>query len=333
MEGNVTTLTTSGTNPDLDPVPIRVGLSACLRGDEVRFNGGHSRQRYLTDTLGQFFEFVTACPEVEAGMGVPRPTVRLVAMGDKIRVIDPKNDIDWTAAMEDHAVGRVSMVDDYQLSGFILKSKSPSCGVSRVKVFAENGMPTYNGRGVFTTELLRRYPRLPVEEEGRLNDPSLRENFVERVFAYYRLRQVFKARWTVGSIVEFHTNEKLLLRAHHEVSYRKLGRLVAEAKAMPRAAFAAAYQQGFMDGMGYKSTVRKHANVLEHMLGYLRDTGDDLARRQARSAIDDYRNGLVPLIVPMTLFSYFAAQYDIGYLARQSYLNPHPKELMLRNHV
>jgi uncharacterized protein YbgA (DUF1722 family)/uncharacterized protein YbbK (DUF523 family) len=329
----MTTLTSSPT--DAEPVldPIRVGLSACLRGDEVRFNGGHSRQRYLTDTLGQFFEFVTACPEVEAGMGVPRPTVRLAAIGEKIRVIDPKNNIDWTAAMEEHAVGRASMVDEYQLSGFILKSKSPSCGVSRVKVYAENGMPTYDGRGVFTAELLRRYPRLPVEEEGRLNDPGLRENFVERVFAYHRLRRAFRARWTVGSIVEFHTNEKLLLRAHHEVSYRKLGRLVAEAKGMPRAAFAAEYQQGFMDGMGYKSTVRKHTNVLEHMLGFLRDTGDEMGREQARTAIADYRNGLVPLIVPMTLFSYLASRYNIDYLLRQSYLNPHPKELMLRNHV
>ena len=313
--------------------PIRIGLSACLKGDEVRFNGGHSRQRYLTDTLGLFFEFVTVCPEVEVGMGVPRPTVRLVAGGDKIRVIDPKNEIDWTAAMEEHAVGRVSMVDDDELSGFILKSKSPTCGVWRVKVYQEGGMPTHDGRGVFTEELLRRYPRLPVEEEGRLNDPALRENFVERVFAYHRLRQVFKARWTVGSIVEFHTNEKLLLRAHHEVTYRELGRLVAKAKSMPRPAFAAAYQQGFMTGMGYKSTVRKHTNVLNHMLGHLRDTGDDLARQQAHRSIEDYRNGLVPLIVPMTLFSYFAERYGIEYLARQSYLNPHPKELMLRNHV
>ena len=313
--------------------PIRIGLSACLRGDEVRFNGGHSRQRYLTDTLGQFFEFVTVCPEVEAGMGVPRPTVRLVKLGDRIRVIDPKNDIDWTAAMEDHAVDRVSMVSDYALSGFILKSKSPTCGVSRVKVYAESGMPTYDGRGVFTSELMRRYPRLPVEEEGRLNDPGLRENFVERVFAYHRLTRVFKKRWTIGSIVEFHTREKLLLRAHHEATYRVLGRLVAEGKSMPRAAFAAEYQQGFMDAMSYKSTVRKHTNVLEHMLGYLRKTGDELGRAQAYEAIQDYRNGLVPLIVPMTLFTYLARRHEITYLMNQSYLSPHPKELMLRNHV
>ncbi|MFW2383370.1 MAG: YbgA family protein [Acidimicrobiales bacterium] len=326
-------MTASDLRPVPDLAPIRIGLSACLRGDEVRWNGGHSRQRYLTDTLGQFFEFVTTCPEIEVGMTVPRPTVRLVASGDKIRVVDPKNGVDWTAALEDHAVQRVGMVDQSELSGFILKSKSPSCGMSRMKVFQENGMPTYDGRGVFAAELLRRYPRLPVEEEGRLNDPGLRENFVERVFAYDRLRKVFKKRWTIGSIVEFHTNEKLLLRAHHEVTYRRLGRLVAAAKDMPRPAFAAEYQQGFMDGMAYKSTVRKHTNVLEHMLGYLRDAGDDVARNQARTAISDYRTGLVPLIVPMTLFSYFAARYDIEYLTRQSYLNPHPKELMLRNHV
>lgn len=313
--------------------PIRIGLSACLRGDEVRFNGGHSRQRYLTDTLGQFFEFVTACPEVEAGMGVPRPTVRLAKLGNRIRVIDPKNDIDWTAAMEEHAVDRVSMVAEYGLSGFILKSKSPSCGVSRVKVYAENGMPTYDGRGVFTAELMRRYPRLPVEEEGRLNDPGLRENFVERIFAYHRLAGVFRKRWTVGSVVDFHTREKLLLRAHHEATYRKLGKLVAETKSMPRAAFAAEYQQGFMDAMGYKSTVRKHTNVLEHMLGYFRKTGDEVGRAQAYEAIQDYRNGLVPLIVPITLFSYLASRHGITYLTQQSYLSPHPKELMLRNHV
>ena len=313
--------------------PIRIGLSACLRGDEVRFNGGHSRQRYLTDTLGQFFDYVTVCPEVEVGMGVPRPTVRLVSLGEQIRVVDPKNEIDWTAAMEDHAVQRASVVEDEELSGFILKSKSPTCGVWRVKVYSEGGMPNMNGRGVFTAELLRRYPRLPVEEEGRLNDPALRENFVERVFAYHRLRKTFKARWTVGSIVEFHTREKLLLRAHHEATYRKLGRLVAGAKGMPRPAFAAEYQQGFMDAMGYKTTVRKHTNVLEHMLGYLRKTGDETGRQEAYGAVQDYRNGLVPLIVPMTLFSYLARRHNIDYLLQQSYLNPHPKELMLRNHV
>ncbi len=322
-----------GTKAQNAETPIRVGLSACLAGDEVRFNGGHSHQRYLTETLGQYFEYVTVCPEVEAGMGVPRPTVRLVADGEKIRVVDPKNGVDWTAAMEEHAAARTSMVTDNQLSGFILKSKSPTCGVSRVKVYGKNDMPTYDGRGVFTAELLRRYPRLPVEEEGRLNDPVLRENFVERVFAYDRLRTAFESGWTIGEIVDYHTSEKLLLRAHHEPTYRELGRLVAGAADIPRPAFAARYQQGFMDAMEVKSTVRKHTNVLEHMLGYLRDSGDEPARRQAHSSIADYRNGLVPLVVPMTLFLYLADRYEIDYLKRQSYLRPHPKELMLRNHV
>ena len=194
-------------------------------------------------------------------------------------------------------------------------------------------MPAATGRGIFAEELLRRYPRLPVEEEGRLNDPNLRENFIERVFAYDRLQTLFSGEWTIGAVVEFHSSEKLLLRAHNEVAYRELGRLVANAKPMPRAAFAAEYQQGFMEAMAHRSTTRRHVGVMEHMLGYLRDTGDDQARSEARSAIEDYRNGLVPLIVPMTLFRYLARRYDIEYLLRQSYLNPHPKELMLRNHV
>lgn len=313
--------------------PIRVGLSACLGGDEVRYNGGHSHQRYLTDTLGRFVEFVPVCPEVEAGMGVPRPTVRLARLADDIRVLDPANNVDWTAAMEDHATRRVAMVDEHQLDGFILKSKSPSCGAFRVKVYDGDRGATHRGRGVFAAELMRRYPRLPVEEEGRLNDPALRENFVERVFAHHRLRTLFAEPWTVGSIVEFHTNEKLLLQAHHQVTYRELGRLVAGAGDMPRNAFAAQYQQRFMHAMSYKSTVRKHTNVLEHMLGHLRRTGDEVARAQARSAIDDYRNGFVPLVVPMTLLAYLADRHEIKYLRRQSYLNPHPKELMLRNHA
>ena len=235
---------------------IRIGLSACLAGDEVRFNGGHSHQRYLTETLGQFFEYVTACPEIEAGMTVPRPAVRLVAAGEKVRVIDPKNGVDWTAAMEDHAVQRAGMVVDEGLSGFILKSKSPSCGMERVKVYDHNDVPNASGRGIFAEELLRRYPRLPMEEEGRLNDPNLRENFIERVFAYDRLQTLFNGDWTVGSIVEFHSSEKLLLRAHNEVAHRELGRLVANAKPMPRAAFAAKYQQGFMEAMAQRSSTR-----------------------------------------------------------------------------
>lgn len=327
-------MTSVTANPiNYSELPIKVGLSACLAGDEVRFNGGHSHQRYLTETLGQFFEYVTICPELEAGMTVPRPAVRLLSHGDRIRVVDPKNDVDWTAAMEDHAVRRAGIVDDEDLSGFILKSKSPSCGVERVKVYDHNDVPSPHGRGVFAAELLRRYPRLPVEEEGRLNDPSLRENFIERVFAYHRLQQVFAGDWTIGSIVDFHTSEKLLLRAHNEAAYRQLGRLVASAATQPRPAFAAEYQQAFMEAMAHKTTVGRHTNVLEHMLGYLRGTNDEQARQEARQAIEDYRSGLIPLIVPITLFGYLARRYGIEYLLQQSYLRPHPKELMLRNHV
>lgn len=312
---------------------IRIGLSACLAGDEVRGNGGHCRQHYLTDTLGVFFDYVKVCPEVEVGMGVPRPAVRLTADGERIRVVDPKNGVDWTAAMTTHAVRRAGVVAEENLSGFILKSKSPSCGVARVKVYDHNGVPSPRGRGVFADELVRRYPWLPIEEEGRLNDPVLRENFIERVFAYHRLRTAFSDGWKVADIVEFHTSEKLLLRTHDEATYGELGRLVAGAAAQPRPAFSAAYQQMFMNAMARPASVGRHVNVLQHMLGYLRHTGDEPARREARGAVEDYGNGYVPLIAPITLFRYLSVRYDIEYLLRQSYLQPHPKELMLRNHV
>jgi len=222
---------------------IRVGVSACLVGEEVRYNGGHTRARYLTDTLGQFFDYVPVCPEVEIGMGVPRPAVRLELGSGGVRMVDPVNGVNWTAAMTTHSRQRVGIVDDEGLLGFVLKKDSPSCGAWRVRVYGESGSPSRDGRGLFAQALLDRYPLLPVEEEGRLNDPGLRENFVERVFAYRRLRAAFRPRWTVGQIVAFHTREKMIVRAHDEAGYRALGRLVADAGRVPRSAFAAEYQE------------------------------------------------------------------------------------------
>ena len=312
---------------------IRIGVSACLLGEEVRYNGGHTRARYLTDTLGQFFEYVQVCPEVEIGMGVPRPAVRLEASAGGIRMVDPANGVDWTAAMTTHSRRRVGIVDDEDLLGFVLKKDSPSCGAWRVRVYGESGSPSRDGRGVFAQALLDRYPLLPVEEEGRLNDPSLRENFIERVFAYRRLRAAFRPRWTAGQIVAFHTREKMMVRAHDEAGYRALGRLVAEAGRLPRAAFAAQYQELFMAAMAKKATVKKHSNVLMHILGFFKSVDDNTARTDLRVAIEDYRLGLVPRIVPLTLIRYMAERHSVTLLLEQSYLNPHPKELMLLNHV
>ena len=311
---------------------IRIGVSSCVIGEEVRWNGGHSRQRYLTDMLGRFVEYVPVCPEVEVGMGVPRPTVRLVREGDELRMIDPKNEVDWTSSMQRLSRTRSSELADEGLHGFVLKKDSPTCGVFRVRIYTDSGVER-NGQGLFATALIQRMPHLPVEEEGRLNDARIRENFVERVFAYRRLNDLFRPRWTLGDVVAFHTREKLLLRAHDERGYRELGRLVANSKNVPRAAFADDYADRFMAIMRRPATVAKHANVLQHMLAFLRWADDDVGRAEMHDAIADYRAGLVPLVVPVTLVQHLARRHDQQILLDSSYLSPHPKELMLRNHV
>ena len=323
------------TDIDIRPVdadPVRIGVSSCVIGEEVRWNGGHSRQRYLTDMLGPFVEYVPVCPEVEVGMGVPRPTVRLVRENDDIRMIDPKNEVDWTSSMRRLSRTRSSELADAGLHGFVLKKDSPTCGVFRVRIYTDSGVER-NGRGLFATALIQRMPHLPVEEEGRLNDARIRENFVERIFAYRRLKDLFRPRWTVGDVVAFHTREKLLLRAHDERGYRELGKLVAGAKSVPRAAFADDYADRFMEVMKRPATVAKHANVLQHMLAFLRWQDDDVGRAEMHTAIADYRAGLVPLVVPVTLIQHLARRHEQQILLDSSYLSPHPKELMLRNHV
>ena len=324
-------MTTITINPTA-PVLIRIGVSSCIIGEEVRYNGGHARQRYLTDVLANFVEYVPVCPEVEVGMGVPRPTVRLVDRDGDLRMVDPKNEIDWTPAMRRLSRTRASEMAGEDLCGFILKKDSPTCGLERVKVYNDSGVRK-DGQGLFATALIERFPHLPVEEEGRLNDPILRENFIERVFAYRRLKDLFAPRWTARQVIEFHTREKLLLRAHDEVSYRALGRLVASIATIPRAAFPDQYTELFMKAMSRKATVAKHCNVLQHMVGFLRHAEDEPGRTEMAEAIEDYRAGLVPLIVPVTLIRHLARRHDQTIFLESSYLSPHPKELMLRNHA
>jgi uncharacterized protein YbgA (DUF1722 family) len=205
--------------------------------------------------------------------------------------------------------------------------------MERVRVYAENGMPSRDGFGMFAAALLRRYPNLPVEEEGRLSDPKLRENFVERVFAYRRLQDFFATRWTVGGLVAFHTAHKLVLLAHAPNAYRELGRDVAAAKKIPRPEFRREYETRFMSALKKLATPPRHVNVMQHMLGYFRDHLEEVARRELAAVIDDYARGLVPLIVPLTLIRHYVRRFEVEYLAGQVYLNPHPKELMLLNHV
>jgi uncharacterized protein YbgA (DUF1722 family)/uncharacterized protein YbbK (DUF523 family) len=322
----------------------RIGISRCLLGEEVRFDGGHKRDPFLIHTLGRAMEWVPVCPELEVGMGVPREAIHLVASPDgvpagasRVRLLGVKSGTDWTDRMVRYSRERTSDLAGLHLSGFILKKDSPSCGMERVRVktvrveLDEDGRrtaavqaSTRSGRGLFAQALLDEMSHLPAEEEGRLHDPPLRENFIERVFAYQRVRTFFSARWTLAGLVQFHT-------AHSRAGYAELGRMVAGAKQRPRAELASAYEALFMKTLTRLATPGRHADVMMHMVGHLKrriDTGD---RDELLAVIEDHRRGLVPLAVPVTLLRHHVRRQAMEYLTGQTYLEPHPRELALRS--
>jgi uncharacterized protein YbgA (DUF1722 family)/uncharacterized protein YbbK (DUF523 family) len=315
-----------------DDKPIRVGVSSCLLGYQVRFDGGHKRDRFLTDTVASFVEWVPVCPEVEIGLGVPRETLRLVRTGEGVRLIAASGK-DHTDSMRTWSKERVRQLEALELCGYVLKKGSPSCGMERVRLYERGGMASRATRGIFADELMRHFSRLPVEEEGRLNDAPLRENFLERVFAYRRLRNLFRDGWRRSHLVDFHAAHKLQLMSHSPAAYRELGRLVAGCKRYRPAELRETYADKFMEALRHRATVRRHVNVLQHTIGYFREHLDDASRDELRRLVEDYRNGLVPLVVPLTLVRHHVRRFDVAYLQHQAYLDPHPKELMLRNHV
>lgn len=316
----------------IDSPTLRLGVSSCLLGNAVRFDGGHKRDRFVTDLLGPLVEWVPVCPEVEVGMGAPRPALRLVRDGDDVRMVEVQSGRDHTRPMHRYSARRVRTLKELDLCGYILKKDSPSCGMTRVKLYGE-GMPSRAGTGLFASVLMQAYPNLPVEDEGRLNDSKLRENFIERVFAYQRLRALFRARWTRGQVVDFHSAHKLQLMAHSTVAYRGLGRLVGNLKQMPRGDFQEQYESGFMAALSRVATPGRNTNVLQHAAGHLKAMLDSPSRTELAELIHDYRRGLVPLVVPITLIGHYVRVHDVEYLRGQVFLEPHPKELMLRNHV
>jgi uncharacterized protein YbgA (DUF1722 family)/uncharacterized protein YbbK (DUF523 family) len=311
--------------------PIRLGVSACLLGDEVRYDGGHKRDRFLVDELGPYVEWVGVCPEVELGMGVPRPSVRLVDADGELRMLAPDTGEDFTERMNAFAAARVAELRE--LDGYVLKKNSPSCGMARVKVWGFSGPERRDGVGLFASALLAAWPYLPVEEEGRLADPALRENFVERVFCRNRWRAFQRRPPTRARLVEFWTAHKLLVRAHDEEGYRRLGRLVASGKKGGDRGLHARFEAELFGALAKRATTRKHTNVLQHALGHLRQHLDSGERAQLAAAIEDYRQGFLPLLVPVTLLSFQIRKHSVAYLEGQLYFDPHPKELMLRNRV
>ncbi len=314
-------------------VPLRLGISRCLLGDEVRFDGGHKRDNFLTDVFGRYVEWIPVCPEVEAGLGTPREAMRLVGDPAHPRLLTITSGRDYTRALEKMTTGRLAELGELDLSGYVFKRGSPSCGVERVRVYTEQGMPSHSGAGIFARAFVEQFPLIPVEEEGRLCDAPLRENFIERVFCYRRFQDLLESGVTRQALIQFHTIHKYLLMAHSPQHYQVLGRLVGQAERYRPKELARRYGELFMTALAVKATVRKHVNVLQHILGYFK--GQLAAREKAEllGVIGDYHRGLTPLIVPLTLIKHYVQQFEVHYIRDQVYLNPHPKELMLRNHV
>lgn len=311
---------------------ITMGVSSCLLGNKVRYDGGHKHDRYITDTLGNFFTYVPVCPELECGLPIPREPMRLVGDPDNPRLLTIRSGVDHTGRMQDWAGKRVVELEKEGLCGFIFKGKSPSSGMERVKVYDANNVPRNVGEGIFAKAFRKHFPLLPVEEDGRLHDIVLRENFIESVFVYRRWRDTL-AEGTAAGLVRFHTRHKLLLLAHSEKYYRELGKLVADAGNLEEETGFAEYQEKLMKAMKRKTTVKMHVNVLQHMMGYFKKMLSPDEKQELLEIIDSYRNNLVPLIVPVTLLNHYARKYNETYLLSQYYLNPHPTELKLRNHA
>ena len=315
-----------------DLATLRLGVSSCLLGQQVRYDGGHCRDRFLTQALGAYVEWVPVCPEVELGMGVPRPTIHLAESERGRRLVEPNSGQDHTSAMEAWAQAKLRALRSADLDGYVLKSKSPTCGMERVRVHGEHGSQK-NGVGVFAKALMHAWPELPVEEEGRLNDPRLRESFVERVFARSHWRAAANQGWTRWRLVEFHTAHKLSLRAHAERGYRRLGRIVGNfGGELSDEELIAAYEREFHACMRKRASVSSHVNVLHHAMGYLKNLLDHEEKVQLLESIEDYREGILPLVVPLSLVAFQVRRHKIEYLLEQVYFSPHPKELMLRNY-
>jgi len=312
---------------------IRLGVSTCLLGENVRWNGGHARDRFVTDTLGQFVEFVPVCPEVEAGFPIPRETFRLVGDLDRPRLVTTKTRVDHTERMEAWARQRVSALEKEGLCGFIFKKDSPSSGLKNDKVYNEKGMPLKKGVGIFARIFTEHYPRVPVEEDGRLNDDKLRENFIEQIFTLRRWRETLRGSRGVGRLVDFHTCHKLLVLSHSPEHYRSMGKLVAAGKSMPLDELYDRYENLLIEALRLKTSVKKNTNVLQHLMGFFKQDLSADEKRELLEIFDRYRRELVPLVVPITLINHYVRKYRQPYLEKQVYLNPHPVELKLRNHA
>ena len=312
---------------------IKIGISTCLMGEPVRWNGGHARDRYLTDILGQYVEYVPVCPEVECGMGVPRETLRLVGNPDNPNLVTSKTNVDHTRRMTEWARKRVKELEKKNLCGFIFKKNSPSSGLYRVPVKNFKGMPQKKGQGIFARVFTEHFPLVPVEEDGRLHDVKLRETFIEQIFTLMRWRETLSKKKSLGNLIDFHTRHKLLIMSHSPTHSQMMGKLVAEGKTLPIEDVFIQYETLLIGALRLKTTLKKNINVMQHIMGYFKKRLSPDEKEELLEIIEQYRQEFVPLIVPVTLLNHYVRKYKQLYLAQQFYLNPHPIALKLRNHA
>lgn len=310
-----------------------VGISSCLLGEEVRYDGGHKRNTFITDELADHVKFITTCPEAAIGLGIPRPPIHLVGDADKPRVL----------RVSDHSVDVTQPLNNYShiraqelttLSGYVFKKDSPSCGLRSVKLFRENGkQPVRKGQGVFAKAITTEYPQLPVEDEGRLNDAGLRENFVNRVFIYHQWQQLIASGLTAKKLIGFHSQQKYLLMAHSQAAYKRMGQLLSDLSGGKLAQVKDQYISELMHTLSRRVTHQRHVNVLQHIMGYLKKKIDAEDKQELTELIEKYRQQQVPLVVPVTMLRHYFRKHPDPYIEQQSYLNPAPEALKLRNHI
>lgn len=312
---------------------IKLGISACLLGQPVRYDGGHKSDRFLTDVLGRHAEYTAVCPEVECGLPVPREPMRLEGDPKSPRLITIGSRIDLTGKILTWSRHRLEELESEQLCGFIFKSGSPSSGMERVNVFDASGILRKTGIGIFAHEFMKHFPMMPAEDDVRLQDQDVRENFIVRAFAYRRLLDLLARGKNLAALIDFHSRHKLLFMAHSPKLYRELGRLVSAGKHDPIEELYDRYSQLMTAALKLKATTPKNTNVLQHMTGYFKKLISPGEKRELCDAVDQYHSGHIPLLIPLTLLNYYARKFDQSYLLSQYYLNPDPLELLMRNHA
>jgi uncharacterized protein YbgA (DUF1722 family)/uncharacterized protein YbbK (DUF523 family) len=312
---------------------MTIAVSGCLLGQNVRFAGGHSQDRFVTDQLGEYAKYISFCPE-NLAFGTPRPTIRLIEdEQDGYFVQSSETLADITEQLSITSQSELEKIQDASISGIIFKSKSPSCGFGSAMIYRTNGYSKEKSDGLFVKMCKDAFPLIPMEEEGRLNDPWLRENFVMQLFAYDDFEKFKSTDPSMKDLVAFHQSYKFMLQAKNDMMYRELGQIVGNHEGLKFDELLRQYEILFKTAIGQKSSIGKNRNVLEHMAGFVKDKISSVEKEMLHEQIEEYAHKIVPLIAPLSRLYMFAKEYDVEYLLGQKFLHPYPKELALRSDI